>query len=536
MAVINERCPMCGGTVKIPDKANIGQCDSCFTQFSLTDLQRFSDRLKYSAPEEVDEDGYDSALSTDDIAFDSALELYQKAEDALASEQWRLADQFGEEILRRDPKNAKGYLYKLLAELKLYKKEKLASLDTPFDKNKSYILLMRFADRLLQAEMQNYADEANARILENKYASLCSEMERVTQNGSNHSIEKYKELAKQLAALNGYKDSDARRAKCLAVVEEKRKLRNKQEKQDKLRRIALWGLAAAVVIAIIVGIVALIVHGVNKSKAQYDLDKFEIKITDKTNLDYDSNSVRYRFGFVLVNNSKHDASVLYGYLTVKDADGNILLSGSTDFRGEILAKSDNICDLNWELNRCDESAELWNSDFEELEFSFRITGIEFENGKSKSYDSEDIVVKPFNAEYIASENAEYELNKFSVKVTDKTNVEYDSDNVWCKFDFVLVNNSRHNLNALHGYFIIKDADGNVLSKGAVDFTGKIKGKVENQWELTWKMGRTDGSVEVWNSDFEDLEILFRITKADFENGKTRSYDSEDIVVKPAGGV
>ena len=95
MAIMKEKCPVCGGTIVIPEKMNVGECDSCGTQFTLSDLQRMKE-TQINITEEDDEEeeaeeefrNYRTALSTDNITHENINDLCKKAEIALESEQW----------------------------------------------------------------------------------------------------------------------------------------------------------------------------------------------------------------------------------------------------------------------------------------------------------------------------------------------------------------------------------------------------------------------------------------------------------------
>ncbi len=387
MALIKEKCPLCGGTVIIPDKMNAGECDSCGTQYSLSELQRRKEEASSGFRDEKSpSDGYQAALSTDNIFQEDVNELCKKAQTALESEQWQKVYQYCNEIIRRDPKYAKAYLYKLLADFKIFRKEELASCPSPFGENENYRLLCRFADNLLATEIKNYCETASAKhdeqSKETRYRSLCARM-----NGASDPSQ-LRDIANGFLALKGYKDSSERYKQCLG-----------KSKRSALLKIGFKAALIVVPILIVLGIIIAIVGAVNAKNAEYDLHHFEIKITDKTNDEYNSDYIWCKFDYVVVNNSPHEIKKLTGYMTIKDGDGNTLSNGEVNLDGNMLSRAETNWNMRWRMQRDKDSAEIWNSDYEELVILFRITYIYFADGTSRYYDSEDVTVKEYNSSY-----------------------------------------------------------------------------------------------------------------------------------------
>lgn len=400
MAVMKEKCPICGGTIIIAQTMTAGECDSCGTQFSLSDLQKMKEASINAVTDDAQEaidlapGGYRTALSTQDIEHRNTADLCEKTEIALESEQWELAYRYCDEIIRRDPKFAKAYLYMLLADLKIFKKEELANCKTSFQSNENYRLLMRFADPYLQAEIRNYAEQVNQRLAlkakEEKYLALCARMK------SASGASQYEAIAKGFSSLQGYKDSEEKHKECL---DEYKRL---QARSNRIK-VTVAVLSVAAVLAVVLIAAALIigiVWGVNSKKAEYDNSHFAIEITDKSNVDYDNSNVECCFEFNITNRSKHTAKFLKGYMTVKDEKGNVLTDGEVTFRGKINSESESNWTLTWSMSRNDNAARVWNSDFEELEILFRITEIDFEDGTSRKYETPDITVKQYDQAYV----------------------------------------------------------------------------------------------------------------------------------------
>ena len=143
MAVYKEKCPTCGGQIEIKQGETFGICDSCGNTISLSELSKLKSK-KYVPPVETTKKStnedieYDSAFDVDESTELSYEELCEKIELALETEEWYIANEYSDEILRRDPKNAYAYLYRLLSDLHLYKKEDLASCGKDFSDYENY--------------------------------------------------------------------------------------------------------------------------------------------------------------------------------------------------------------------------------------------------------------------------------------------------------------------------------------------------------------------------------------------------------------
>ena len=386
MAALKERCPNCGGTIILPQNASVGECDYCGMTYSLSELQKIKDAIneRWQIPEENDCDltkieSYESALDTSEADEIPVEELCKKTEIALESEQWQIADSFSNEILRRDPKYAKAYLYKLLAEYKVFKKEELANLKRPFDDSNNYRLLIRFANIYLQTEIENYCKAVKARYqaetLENQYQALCNQM------GTASTEKQYQNLANGFQKLGDYKDSKIFAAEYLKKFKSANKRSRAKAKRKKL-------LVKVIIFGIILGIIGVPIL----KKASYRGALFSVEITDKVNVDYDDDTVSFVFKFNIINESRHNANYLEGYITISDTDGTVLANGSTWFSGVIAAHNKNYHELTLDLDRDGAGVRIWNADFTELIITYRITEIRFEDGTAKKYTGKDVVV------------------------------------------------------------------------------------------------------------------------------------------------
>jgi len=86
--------------------------------------------------------------------------LLRRAFIFLESEKWQSADEYCERVLDREPENARAYLGKLMAEMKVSSEEALGACVVPFENNVNYRCAVRFADRALKARLEKYARSA----------------------------------------------------------------------------------------------------------------------------------------------------------------------------------------------------------------------------------------------------------------------------------------------------------------------------------------------------------------------------------------
>lgn len=386
MAILKERCPNCGGTITLPPNTDIGECDYCGMTYSLSELQKIKDSLNAGQQTTKEDDCspdenkyYESALDTSEADEISIDELCKKSEMALESEQWQIANRFSDEILRRNPKFAKAYLYKLLAQHKVFKKEALANAKKPFDDSDNYRLLIRFADVYLKSEIENYSKAAKARYqaeaLENQYQALCSQMKTASTESD------YQSLANGFHSLGDYKDSKRHAAEYLKKFKSANKQSQAKSKRKKLiRKLTIFGIIFA-----IIGTPIL-------KKVSYHGGLFSVEVTDKVNVDYDDYTADFVFKFNIINKSFHNANYLEGYITISDTEGNVLASGGVWFSGMISSRNSNYHELSLELNRTSATAQIWNTDFSDLVIKFRITAIHFDDGTVKEYRGKDAIV------------------------------------------------------------------------------------------------------------------------------------------------
>lgn len=131
---------------------------------------------------------------------------------------WQSADEYAEKVLDLEPENAQAYLGKLMAELQVHQQEQLRDEPDPFDDNKNYQKVMRYADDKLKAKLTAdiaYINERNENTrLEGIYESACWVLN--TPNFGNG--EGVKAARRQFVSLGQYKDAEEKVKACDALL------------------------------------------------------------------------------------------------------------------------------------------------------------------------------------------------------------------------------------------------------------------------------------------------------------------------------
>lgn len=90
--------------------------------------------------------------------------LLERAYMFLEDEKWIEADKYCEKVLDQDPKNAKAYFGKLLAELHVKGSEELENCECFFEDKDNYKKAIRFANEELKTELINYVNNNRSKL------------------------------------------------------------------------------------------------------------------------------------------------------------------------------------------------------------------------------------------------------------------------------------------------------------------------------------------------------------------------------------
>ena len=121
--------------------------------------------------------------------------LLERAEMFLADGDWDKADAYCEKVLDMEPKNGTAYLYKLMAELEIAKRENLKNCTDPFD-----------TSALCEKVFQHGAEEDIAFLRECNNAIRYRNATQMLEQAKT--AEEYQEAAELFAKISGYKDAD----------------------------------------------------------------------------------------------------------------------------------------------------------------------------------------------------------------------------------------------------------------------------------------------------------------------------------------
>lgn len=132
--------------------------------------------------------------------------LLERAFMFLEDGDWAKADIYCESVLDQDPKCAEAYLGKLMAEVKVRKKEDLSKAKEPLGESDNYSKVMRFADETLRESL------SKAKELQHKEQLYTEAMACMTAASDEDA---YRSASQKFLLLGSYKDSSSRREQCL---------------------------------------------------------------------------------------------------------------------------------------------------------------------------------------------------------------------------------------------------------------------------------------------------------------------------------
>ena len=145
---------------------------------------------------------------------------------------WQEADEYCEKVLDIDPENAEAYLGKLMVELQVPNRKKLADCDEPFNDRDNYSKVLRFGDEALEKEMREYITHINDRNENTRLTGIYNNAKNA-MNAAN-TEETFKAAADTFATIPGFKDADNLAEQCLDKAEKCKQERLAKEEADRL--------------------------------------------------------------------------------------------------------------------------------------------------------------------------------------------------------------------------------------------------------------------------------------------------------------
>ena len=140
---------------------------------------------------------------------------------ALEDGEWDKADGFFEQALNFDAKIAEAYLGKLMAELRVHRKEKLANCEKPFYNSNNYKKAARFGDDKMFADLKGYIKHINERNENNRLTDAYTNA--INAMNSAETEDYFKAAARAFQSISDFKDSKEKAKECLEKAEAARK-------------------------------------------------------------------------------------------------------------------------------------------------------------------------------------------------------------------------------------------------------------------------------------------------------------------------
>lgn len=126
-----------------------------------------------------------------------AESMLKRAFMFLEEAEWTKANDLLEKVLNIEPENARAYLGKLMADVRINKEENLAKRAVDFSNNVNYIKCVRFADDATKKRLQSYCDLAidkYKKIEADKATKARENKKKALEEAKNKTIEEYQEL------------------------------------------------------------------------------------------------------------------------------------------------------------------------------------------------------------------------------------------------------------------------------------------------------------------------------------------------------
>lgn len=175
-----------------------------------------------------------------------AAPLLERAFMFLEDGDWAKADDFCEQVLNLEPKNALAYLGKLMAELKVRKREQLKDQAQSFDDRNNYQKALRFADSKLKTELSGVIAFINDR---NETARKEGIYQDALTNMNRGEVVDYISAARLFETISDYKDSVQKAEDCRELASNLPKEKEYLEAIGRMQRATAMPQAAEALFA-----------------------------------------------------------------------------------------------------------------------------------------------------------------------------------------------------------------------------------------------------------------------------------------------
>lgn len=151
--------------------------------------------------------------------------LLKRAYIMIEDSEWQKADELLERVLDQNPECAEAYLGKLMIDLKVNKRENLATLNKLFEDNNNYQKIMRYCDDALRDEVNGYTNAITETINNKKYTNALEQMKQAKTSND------FLIAAGLFDEIKDYRDSGSLAKECW-----KKKEHYQEEEEEELER------------------------------------------------------------------------------------------------------------------------------------------------------------------------------------------------------------------------------------------------------------------------------------------------------------
>ena len=168
---------------------------------------------------------------------------------------------------------------------------------------------------------------------------------------------------------------------------------SQRKNSEHKRRVfcALFGI-----IVLFAAVIGGITYAVIENNAGYLAKNFELSVVSKENKSYNENladgyigaGYYYILRINLTNNAPRTINSLKGEMKLKNNEGQVLAAFNVSLTGKVEASSTKIFDIELNVRTGENAREIWNTELEDLEITFKILSAYFEDSGYKEYDDE----------------------------------------------------------------------------------------------------------------------------------------------------
>ena len=334
--------------------------------------------------------------------------LLKRAALFLEDGEWRSANSYCEKVLDIEPENATAYLYKLMAEVRVKRKDDLVLCQNPLDEKNNYQKVIRFGTSELSSELIRYNEQIKIDSEVRKEKQRIESIYRDALNNFDSTrISRVQNALSLFREISDYKDSSEYISRChdkLAQLEEEERLdqiasQNRRQKAKKIiTRVAI--IVAVVFLVLVIGIVILVRTIINynnqREEEMYASDNITLTIVDKIGADKYS---RYTNGYItcfeitIENGSTLYVDKITGNLRFYDKNGKELDACECSFNCDLYSGGEGKYTLTLDRSNSEVASQFYNADLSQLRATFELTEVVYTyNYVYKEYDVDPVEV------------------------------------------------------------------------------------------------------------------------------------------------